>query len=133
MKKIVVDTDILIDYTHNMAVWVPPLLKLSTYELVIPTIVIAEYFAATSLDEKDKAELADEILAPFIKHDLTEEIAREMGVIMRHKSHPPGAGTADLIIASTAIYLDAPIATRNKLHFKGIPSLRFFDPKEIEN
>lgn len=132
MKKIVVDTDILIDYTHNRAVWVPPLLKLSTYQLVIPTIVVAEYFAATSLDEKEKAGLADEILTPFIRQDLTEEIAREMGVIMRHKSFPPGAGTADLIIASTAIYLDAPLATRNNNDFKGIPGLRFFDPKEIE-
>lgn len=133
MRKIVVDTDILIDYTHSRAVWVPPLLELPTYQLVIPTIVVAEYFAATSLDEKEKAELANKILLPFIRQDLTEEIAREMGEIMRHKSYPPGAGTADLIIASTAIYLDAPLATRNKSHFQGIPGLRFFDPEEIEN
>lgn len=131
MKKIVIDTDILIDHTHNKAVWVPALLKLSSYQLIIPTIVITEYFAATSLDEKGKTELADEILLPFIRQDLTEEIAREMGVIMRHKSYPPGASTADLIIASTAIFLDAPLAIRNRDHFKGIPNLRFFDPTSL--
>lgn len=132
MRKIIVDTDILIDHTHNMAVWVPPLLKLSTYEFIIPTIVIAEYLAAKSLDDKKKAELADEILEPFTRQDLTEKIAREMGEIMRHKSYPPGAGTADLIIASTTIYLDGELATRNKDDFRGIPALRFFDPISLK-
>ncbi len=131
MRKIVIDTDILIDYTHNKAVWIASFLKLATYQLIIPTIVIAEYFAAVSLDDKEKANLADEILAPFARQDLTEEIARELGEIMRHKSYPPGAGTADLIIASSAIHLDAPLATRNRDHFKGIPNLRFFDPTSL--
>lgn len=136
MKQIVVDANILVDYVNGYASWLGHLLKLkdfkSDYEIILPTIVIAEYFAALSLEKKSEQKFADEMFILFRKKDLTEEIAKVLGRILRHKSYLHGASIADLIIASTAIYLDAELATNNKTHFENIPALRFFDPEKIE-
>lgn len=131
MKKVVVDTNILIDYAHGYANWLNDLLGSGERiaEFILPTIVIAEYFTSTALEDKHEIAVADETFALFTKQDLNEEIAKILGGILRHKSFPPGANLADLIIASTAIYLDAQLATRNRLDFSGIPDLRFFEPK----
>lgn len=131
-QSVVVDTDILIDFTHDYAEWLRGLLKDKNYAVVLPTIVIAEYLTAKSINDKKELKLAEKTFSFFVKQDFTEEIAKIMGRIMRNKSFPRGTGIGDLIIASTAIFLDVPLATRNKLHFKGIPGLRFFEPKEIE-
>lgn len=132
-KKIVVDTDILIDYANGHAVWVGNMLSSNDFNvsLVLPTIVIAEYFTATSLDDLKEVVVADKMFSLFLKQDLTEEIAKILGESLRHKTYPSGASIADLIIASTAIYLDAELATNNKTHFAKIPDLKFFDPKKI--
>ncbi|MEK7188553.1 MAG: PIN domain-containing protein [Patescibacteria group bacterium] len=132
MKTIVLDTNILIDYIHGYAPWLNLLLK-SDSRVIISTIVVAEYLQAPSLDKKTEVRSAERTFALFEKQDLTQEIAEILGRMLRRKKYPPGADLVDLIIASTALYLDAQLATRNKLHFKGIPGLRFFDPKELEN
>ena len=51
-----------------------------------------------------------------------------MAEILRHKKFTPSASLADLIIASTTLYLDAELATRNISDFSKIPGLRIFDP-----
>lgn len=133
MKKVVVDTNVLIDYVNGYAKWLDDLLGSSrrNVELVLPTIVIAEYFTSTALEDKHEVIVADETFALFTKQDLNEEIAKVLGAILRRKTYPKGAGLADLIIAATAIYLDAQLATRNKTDFSGIPDLIFFDPKKL--
>lgn len=131
MRRVVVDTNILIDYAHGYAKWLDDLLSSGerVAELVLPTIVIAEYFTSTALEDEHEIRVADKTFALFTKQDLNEEIAKILGGILRHKSYPPGANLADLIIASTAVYLNGELATRNKTDFAGIPNLNFFDPK----
>ena len=131
MKKIVLDTDILIDNIYGFAPWVKTFLQSENVKLVTPTIVIAEYLndkkAETELGEKE----SKKYLSWFQTQDLNEEIAYILGMILRRKTYASGASLADLIIASTAIYLDAELATRNKVDFSKIPNLRFFDPKSL--
>lgn len=133
MQNIVVDTNILIDYANGYAKWLDNFLKPknSGTKLILPTIVIAEYFTSTALEKEENAEIADKTFSLFIKQDLNEKIAKVLGEILRHKTYPQGAGLADLIIAATAIYLDGELATRNKADFLKIPNLRFFDPKRL--
>lgn len=133
MQNIVIDTNILIDYANGHAKWLDDFLKTkdSNVELILPTIVIAEYFTSTSLEDKNNAETADKTFSFFMKQDLNESIAKILGTIIRRKTYVPSAGTSDLIIAATAIYLDAELATRNKADFAKIPDLRFFDPKKL--
>ncbi len=129
VKTIVLDTNILIDNVHGFAKWVDDFLKRGEeFQLVVPTIVVAEYLTAQETETKHGYESSKSYLSTFKICDLTSEIAEILGRLLRHKSYPTGAGIADLIIASTAIYLDAELATGNKAHFAKIPDLRFFNP-----
>lgn len=134
MKRVVVDTNTLIDYAHGYAKWLDDLLGFEeqVIELVLPTIVIAEYFTSTALEDEHKIKVADKTFALFTKQDLNEEIAKILGGILRHKSYPASAGLADLIVASTTIYLNAELATSNKKDFAKIPDLKFFNPKYLK-
>lgn len=135
MQKIVVDTNILIDYANGYAKWLDEFFtaRNSDTKLVLPTIVIAEYFTSIALEKEENEEIADKTFSFFTKQDLNEPIAKILGAMMRRKAYPPGANTADLIIASTAIYLDAELATNNKKDFAKIPDLRLFDPRKLKN
>ncbi len=133
MKLIVLDTNILIDYVNGYAKWLGECLEArqSDIRLVIPTIVMSEYFTSSVFENEKEISVADKTFAVFQKQGFTEEIAKVLGTILRRKTYVSSAGLADLIIASTAIYLDAQLATRNKADFARIPTLRFFDPKSL--
>lgn len=133
MKTVVLDTNILIDNIHGFAPWVDILVESTTeYRVVVPTVVVAEYLTAQEIETVHGRRRSKKYLSLFHIQDLTFEIAEVLGTMLRRKSYPKGADFADLVIASTAIFLDAPLATRNKNHFQGIPGLRFFDSEEIE-
>ncbi len=134
MNTVVFDTNILIDHVHGFAPWVAECLeKPERFLLVIPTIVIAEYSTAQELETTAGMEKSSAYLSLFKAQDLTKEIAETLGTILRRKTHVPSADLGDLIIAATAITLNAPLATRNKNHFANIPNLHFFDPSTINN
>jgi len=134
LKIIVLDTNILIDNVHGFASWVDNLLnQQQEYQLVVPTIVVAEYLTAQEVETTYGSLKSKDYLALFESMDLTFEIAETLGQILRRKAYAPGANTGDLIIAATAIYLDGELATRNKSDFEKIPNLRFFDPKKLRN
>ena len=47
LKIVILDTNILIDNVHGFATWVDHLLnQQEEYQLVVPSIVVAEYFTA---------------------------------------------------------------------------------------
>lgn len=133
MRYIVIDTNILIDYVNGYADWLDKTLEAKTkFTLILPTIVIAEYFTSQALEDERQAKIADKTFAIFKKQDLTEDIAKILGMILRRKTYPPGANLADLIITATTLFLDAELATRNKSDFAKIPNLRFFDPEKLD-
>lgn len=131
MRKIVVDTNILIDYAHGYADWLGEILTVrqDIIELILPTIVIAEYYASQVLESEQEAAVTEKMFSLFLKQDLTEETAKVLGQILRRKSYPAGASLADLIIAATTVCLNAELATNNKTHFETIPYLRLFNLK----
>lgn len=133
MKRVVLDTDIIIDYSKGYADWLSDSLLINKTKVtfIVPTIVISEYFASHILEDKKLSQAADDLFGLFRKQDFNEDIAKILAGILRHKKYSPGAGLADLIIASTTLYLDAELATRNSSDFSKIPNLRLFDkPKE---
>lgn len=132
MDKLVLDTDILIDHVHGHARWLDDLLHEGRIKLIIPTIVVAEYHTAQELETAEGLQSSRAYLSSFQIQDLTQPIAEALGTILRQKSYASGASIPDLIIAATALTIDAPLATRNATHFRGIAGLRFFNPKERE-
>ncbi len=128
-KKVVIDTDILVDFEHAKALWLSEILDGKRKLIpVLPTIVVSEYWASQRISKPDAQKSAEELLAVFRKQNFTEDIAKVMGELMRFKSYPSGASVSDLIVASTALYLDTPLATRNLSHYQGIANLKFFKP-----
>lgn len=95
--------------------------------LVLPTMVIAEYLTAQEVETEDGHEKSKQYLSLFAIQDLTLEIAEELGRILRKKTYPKSATLGDLIVAATAIYLNAELATRDTTDFTGIPNLRLFN------
>lgn len=130
MEAIVLDTDTLIDYSKGYASWIDECVQKGNVRLILPTIVIAEFFASKTLDDPYEIEVAERTFALFARQDLTEPIAKTFGGLLRHKTYPSGVSIPDLIIAATALQLESPLATRNTAHFRGIPGLRFFSPKK---
>lgn len=131
MKILVLDTNILIDNVHGFAKWLDKLLKSSVYQLVIPTIVVAEYLTAQEVETENGKLKSANYLSTFQHQNLNDDIAEILGQILRRKSHVQDAGLSDLIIAATAVYLNAELATNNRDDFKNIPGLKFFDPKKL--
>lgn len=130
MDSVVLDTDTLIDYANGYARWVEGILESKTPRLILPTIVLAEFYASQQLEDPKEVLIAEKTFLLFTKQDLTESIAKLVGQFLRRKSFTQGASIPDLIIAATAVFLSAPLATRNTAHFKGIPHLTFFQPEE---
>lgn len=129
MKTIVLDTNVLIDNVYGHADWLDKLLLASNkFLLVVPTIVVAEYHTAEELETKLGMEKSREYLNQFKIQDLTIGIAEILGRILRRRTYAPGANMGDLIVASTAVFVDGELATRNRKDFGKIPDLKFFDP-----
>lgn len=134
MKIIVIDTNILIDHVHGFALWLDGIMKdENNLTLILPTIVISEYLTTQEARTKDGLEKSEKYLSLFKTFDLTPEISRILGQILREKTYNLGVGLADLIVAATAIYLKAELATNNKKDFSKISNLKFFDPKNYLN
>lgn len=133
MKTIILDTDILIDNMHGYARWLDNILRDGSYRLVIPSIVAAEYLTAQEVETKIGEKKSKEYLTSFNIQDFDFGIAEILARILRRKTYMYGTSIPDLMVASTAVYLDAPLATKNKKHFEGIPNLRFFDPKSLKS
>jgi len=131
VDSIVLDTDILIDYANGYAQWIESILERGNPQLVLPTVVIAEFFASQQLENPKEVFIAERTFSFFTKQDLTESIAKLVGTLLRRKSYTPGASIPDLIIAATAISLHAKLATRNRAHFRRIPDLSFFEKPTI--
>ncbi len=128
-RQVIIDTDVLVDFEHNKAPWLNDIFTGKSKIIpVLPTIVISEYWASQKFNSTQTQGVANELLSQFTKQEFSESIAKVMGSIMRHKSYPSGASISDLIVASTAIHLNAPLATRNKQHYSGVPNLSFFEP-----
>lgn len=130
MKSIVIDTDILIDYAKGYASWIDEYLEGSSSQLILPTIVIAEYFASKTMEKERETRIAEKTFSLFGKQDLTQDIAKIIGKILRNNLAPATASIPDIVIAATTLFLDAELATRNTRDFATIPDLRFFDPKK---
>ncbi|MBI4067117.1 PIN domain-containing protein [Candidatus Gottesmanbacteria bacterium] len=132
VRTVVLDTDVLIDHAHRLAPWINEILKdRNNYIAIVPTVVVAEYLTTQEEEIKISAERSKKYLALFHFQDFTYNIAEVLGRILRRKTYVQEASFADLIIASTCLYLDGELATRNKKDFAKIPHLRFFDPKNL--
>lgn len=131
MEKILIDSDIIIDFLRTGKGLLPDLLslqKINKAVIYISSVSIFELFAG-QFSKKDKTILLSLIntieVMPF-----DQNIAQSAGEIKR--DYKTSIALADFFIGVTSIYFGAKLATRNKEHFKGIPRLKFFTVKHTK-
>lgn len=125
MEKILVDSDILIDFLRTNSGFFPKLVRLQIdgkVELYISSITVFELYSGQSSKKEDTIlteSLSNMKIIPFER-----ELAKFAGEIRRDKklNNP----LADFIIGITAVFIGAKLATRNKSHFKSIEKIRFY-------
>lgn len=125
MEKVVVDTDVVIDFLRmNAGLFLKLLESQKKYELelYLSSITLMELFAG----EMNTSELAEltKLLVNLKIVSFDQELAKFTGKIKRGKRLQ--IHFADFIIGATSLYLNAKLATRNRSHFKEIGKIRFY-------
>ena len=129
MQKVVVDSDIIIDYIRQESGPFIELVNLSAQKkvrLFISGIVVAELIAGQETRHSDRLEALEQLMgmAEFVPMDYV--LSKSAGILVR--DFKPIA-ISDAIVAATALSLNAKLATRNKKHFQGITGLKFYSPR----
>ncbi len=128
-KIIVVDTDIIIDHSREKETALLKLLeecKKGEIKLIVSSITVFEFFTGSYFKDISLCENAKRLFSDFLIQDVNEKIAHVAAEMNRNLNLSSIIGLADLLIAATAIYLNAPLFTKNKKHFKLIPGIKFY-------
>lgn len=125
MKKILVDTSVIIDYTRRQDKEKSLFVKLAyeKYGLYISIITHTELYAGKSVWEKREAQHALETLLSGLNIiSMSEVISKKAGEIRAKQN----IRFLDAIIAATAIANSLDLVTLNTKDFVGIKGLRLY-------
>lgn len=123
--NVILDTSIFIEYQRtNSGIFTDLLLgaRQGIYELFVPTIVIAEFWAGKSMEDTKISRKFELFFVAPKEVDLTGAIARKAGEIIRLNQ----ARGFDAIVAATSLDLGASLVTHNTKHFKKVKGLKLF-------
>ena len=122
MIKVLIDTDILIDYSKDRDTVLDKLLSEKNVELYVNPVVIAEFLADQNLVSQKKLDEALDFLSRFKVININKKIGIETGRIMRKV---PSLNWKDAMIAACCLVENCRLATRNQKHFNKITGLKF--------
>ena len=126
MQKIVLDTDVIIDFTRGASGLIDFLLsQVSKYKLklFIPSSVVSELIAGQETKGAAELERLEKLISRFEFAISDYQVSKIAGLLLRDYSK---LKMADVIVAATALSLKAKLATRNKKDFEAIVGLKFF-------
>ena len=112
--RLVIDADVLIDYTRGLAKAVTYLRGLRTRPAV-SAVTIAEL--CVGIREGGEREAFERFTALSIVVDVDEQIATQGGLFRRQYGKSHGVGLADAIVAATAEAENAKVVTLNRKHY----------------
>lgn len=126
MQKVVIDTNIIIDHFRIRSAVFDVLLEGSlkqNIKVYLSGIVYTEVNSGTDTHSVKKLKEIEDLLLNFEFIAADQEISQKAGFLVRDY---PNLGTADAIVAATAINFNAKLATRNTKDFENIKNLKFF-------
>jgi predicted nucleic acid-binding protein len=126
MKKILVDTDIIIDYTKGRDKSLKDLFTKQDrkeVELYISPVVIAEFFADQNLKKEDKFNQAKQFIQLFETVVVTKNTGIIAGKLIRENKC---LFLGDAMIAATCLTNGLVLFTRNIKHFLQVDELAFY-------
>lgn len=125
MKRVVLDTNILIPLLRNVANYTQLFREYD--EVILPSIVVGEYKArlfATKIGEKNRQSLADYLADPNVRIapiiDRTTDLYAKVYQALRKEGTPIPQN--DMWIAASALEHGADLATRDA-HYRHVPML----------
>lgn len=130
MDKVVVDTSIFIEYGRTGSGPWQTLVELSEagiMELMVPTIVLYEFWSGKSLNKPVLESAANQLFDDLNLVELTAEMAKTAGALSRSET----VKGMDSLIAATCLVEKAQLATLNTKHFINIPELELWKPASI--
>ena len=126
MTPILVDTDLIIDFTKGKNAVLQKLLKKQRQkevELFVTPIVVAEFFTDIQLKDPEKRRKARRLFTAFSQTKITGETGYLAGKLLRErKTHTIG----DALNASVCLLQNLELATRNIKDYEKIPKLILF-------
>lgn len=120
-NKILIDTDVLIDFLRGNKKAIELIDKLSSHIILSP-IVIAELYAGVK--GENELEALDNFISLFRIAPITSEVAKAGGLYKRDFGKSYGVGLADAILAATADNEKADLKTLNVKHYPMIKGLK---------
>ena len=125
MVKIVVDSSVLIDFSRTgkgLFLELNDKFKQGEVDILIPTVVIYEFWSGRSMASVIAEKKAKELLSKYNKIVLGEIVAEKAGDLTRKFSMEG----MDAIIAATCLEEKAELATLNQKHFAKVPGLKLW-------
>jgi predicted nucleic acid-binding protein len=114
VERLLIDTDVLIDYLRGQAEAVSYLDGL-TAELFLSAVTVAELYAGVR--EGEERVVLEQFVMAFNVIPVDQVIAAMGGLMRRDYGKSHGVGLADAIIAATAEVKKMDLVTLNKKHF----------------
>lgn len=127
MKKIFIDTNIIISYTKDYFIYLKELIekqKNGNVILFVNPVVVAEFFTDKNLNNGKKFKLAKEFFHNFTSLPINNAIGIIAGELLRNNST---VAIGDSLIAATCIENNLVLMTNNQKDFKKVKGLKFFD------
>lgn len=126
MIQILVDTDVLIDYSKGFGYLLGELLQRQTdgeAELYVNPVIVAEFFTDQKLRNKRKQAEAEDFLNLFGFKEINRKMGQRVGELLREKRVD---FLGDAFIAATCLADNLVLATKNRKHFNKVPQLKFY-------
>lgn len=126
MQKVVLDTDVIIDFTRGASNLIDSLsnqVNEHKLKLFVPSSVVSELIAGQETKGDKELERLEKLISRFEFVLSDYQIAKSTGILLRDYKH---LKLGDAIVAATALTLNAKLATRNKKDFEDIKGLKFF-------
>ena len=126
MDRLLVDTDVLIDFTKGKNDILSVILtkqKSNKVTLFVNPVVVAEFLTDRSLKDRKRFQKALSFLTYFDVVSITKKVGVLAGEYLR-KSVVPTLG--DALIAASCVEGKFELVTRNKSHFKKVSGLKFY-------
>lgn len=129
MENILVDTNILIDYSKGKSIFLKNLLEeqlAGRIKLFVNPVIISEFFTDKSLKNQAKYTNALEFISNFSVVEINKQLGILSGKLRRVKDIDY---IADALIAATCLENEFKLATRNQKHFSKIKKLKIISPQ----
>lgn len=125
MRNVLVDTDVLIDFSKNKdKLLVKYLEEKDLWQLWVNPVVIAEWLNNQELAEAGKLKKADEFISAFNCAELGKNEGKKAGKLIRNRQIDY---LGDALIAANCLVRKMSLLTRNRRHFKKVRKLKLLD------